>query len=119
MFCKSCGAPNDDHATKCSKCGAGLGSIVAPAGQPVPNYLVFAILTTVFCCLPFGIVSIVYAAQVNSRVAGGDHLGALEASSKAKTWAIVSLLCGIVPIGFYVISMILFAVSDVGPAVNH
>jgi hypothetical protein len=119
MFCKSCGAPNDDNATKCSRCGAGLGSIVAPSGEPVPNYLVYAILTTVFCCLPFGIVSIVYAAQVNSRVAGGDRQGALEASSKAKTWALVSLLCGLVPMLIYIVIVIIAVVAEQQPGMRH
>jgi len=39
--------------------------------KAVPNYLVQAILCTICCCLPFGIVAIVYAAQVNGKVAGG------------------------------------------------
>lgn len=37
----------------------------------MPTYLAPAILTTIFCCLPFGIVSIVYAAQVNGKLAAG------------------------------------------------
>src|SRR5207237_6484686 len=32
----------------------------------VPSYLVQSILATLFCCMPFGIVAIVYAAQVSS-----------------------------------------------------
>jgi hypothetical protein len=30
--------------------------------ENIPNHLVWAILATLFCCLPLGIVSIVYAA---------------------------------------------------------
>ena len=36
------------------------------------NNLVWAILTTICCCLPFGIVSIVYAAKVRKK---GRNLG--------------------------------------------
>jgi len=54
----------------------------------VPNHLVWAILTTLFCCLPFGIVSIVYASQVDGKRAAGDINGAREASRKAGLWAI-------------------------------
>src|SRR4051794_19109749 len=61
-----------------------------PGGQPPQNYLVWAILSTVFCCLPLGIVSIVYAAQVNSKWAMGDVAGAQESSRKAKQFAIWS-----------------------------
>lgn len=60
----------------------------------VPNHLVWAILTTLFCCLPLGIVSIVYAAQVDGKRAAGDLTGAWEASRKAKTWAIWSAVSG-------------------------
>ena len=66
------------------------------AGQPVPNYLVQAILVTLFCCLPFGIVSIVYAAQVNTKLAAGDYAGALDASQKARTWSLWSFGIGLV-----------------------
>ena len=41
-----------------------------PAGgstEYVPNNLVWAILTTLFCCLPLGIVSIVHAAKVDGK----------------------------------------------------
>ncbi len=62
---------------------------------PPPNYLVFAILTTIFCCQILGIVSIVYAAQVNSKWATGDHAGAEEASRNAKLWAWISAGIGI------------------------
>ena len=64
-------------------------------GTHVPNYLVQAILVTIFCCLPFGIVSIVFAAQVNGKLGAGDYAGALEVSRKAKTWAWVSFGVGL------------------------
>lgn len=107
MFCKKCGAPNDDLATMCSRCGASLGGPVLMSGETVPNYLVWAILTTVFCCIPFGIVSIVYAAQVNAKLAGGDYRGAIDSSSKAKTWAIVAAVCGVIP---FLISVVVWIV---------
>ena len=49
----------------------------------VPNHLTQAILVTIFCCLPAGIVSIVYAARVNGKVTVGDTAGAREASQNA------------------------------------
>jgi hypothetical protein len=59
-------------------------------GKP-PTYLVQAILCTLFCCWPFGIVAIVYAAQVDSKWFAGDSYGAVQASNNAKTWCWVSL----------------------------
>ena len=54
---------------------------------PPPNYLVFAILVTIFCCQILGIVSIIFAAQVNSKWDSGDFEGALNASKNARLWA--------------------------------
>lgn len=58
----------------------------------VPNNLVWAILTTLFCCLPLGIVSIIYAAQVDGKRAAGDIAGAREAARKAGRWALCAAL---------------------------
>jgi hypothetical protein len=66
-----------------------------PTGTPPPNYLVFAILTTIFCCQILGIVSIVFAAQVNSRWNSGDIAGANDASKNAKLWAWLAFGSGI------------------------
>jgi predicted secreted protein len=63
---------------------------------PPPNYLVWAILSTLFCCLPLGIASIVFAAQVNSKWQAGDFAGAQESSAKAKKFAIISAVAGII-----------------------
>ena len=63
-----------------------MGAGQAPPGQKVPNYLVQSILVTLFCCLPFGIAAIIYAAQVNGKVQAGDIVGAMESSRKAKMW---------------------------------
>lgn len=63
--------------------------------SPPPNYLVFAILTTIFCCQILGIISIVFAAQVNSKWNSGDYQGALNASKNAKLWAWVAFGSGV------------------------
>lgn len=62
----------------------------APSNEFVPNNMVWAIVTTLFCCLPLGIVSIVYASQVDGRRAAGDIAGARAAAAKAGFWAIIS-----------------------------
>lgn len=58
---------------------------------PPNNHLAMAIISTLLCCMPAGIVSIVYASQVNSKFMAGDYIGAERASKNAKTWWIVSL----------------------------
>lgn len=69
----------------------------------VPNHLVWAILSTLFCCLPFGIASIVFAAQVNGKLAAGDLAGAQESSDKAKKWAIWSVVGWAVMVVLYLL----------------
>lgn len=76
--------------------------------SPPPNYLAFAIITTILCCLPFGIVSIIFAAQVNSKWAAGDFAGAQSSSKNAKTWAWVAFAIGISGVVIYLL-IILFA----------
>ena len=66
------------------------------AGQPPNNYLVWAILTTILCCLPLGVVSIVFSSQVNSKWAMGDAQGALKASNNARNFAIASAVAVLV-----------------------
>ncbi len=65
-----------------------------PATGEIPNYLIPAILSTVFCCLPLGVVSIIFATQVNNKVAAGDTAGAMEASRKAKMFMMISVGLG-------------------------
>ncbi|SHE42746.1 Interferon-induced transmembrane protein [Psychroflexus salarius] len=68
------------------------------------NHLAMAIISALLCCQPAGIVSIVYAAQVNSKYASGDYEGAERASQNAKTWWIVSLVLALVVwVGFILI----------------
>lgn len=64
--------------------------------EKVPNYLVFSILVTILCCIPLGIPAIVFSAQVDGKLRSGDYYGALDSSKKAKTFCIISLVCGIV-----------------------
>ena len=68
---------------------------VGPIMPGIPTYLAHAILVTIFCCVPFGIVGIVYAAQVNGKVMAGDYAGAVDASNKARTWCWVSFGIGL------------------------
>jgi hypothetical protein len=67
----------------------------APSGPRPKNYLTQSILVTLCCCLPFGIVAIVYSAQVNSKWDRGDYEGAAASSKSANTWGIVALVCGL------------------------
>lgn len=124
MFCAQCGANNADTAVVCTQCGRSLqaapqgaplpvtGVVMPPApAVPVQNYLVFAILATVLCCLPAGIPAIVYAAQVNGKLQVGDVAGAQAASNNAKMWCLISAGLGVGVIVLYIILIMVGVVS--------
>lgn len=69
----------------------------------ISNNLIWAILATLFCCLPLGIVSIIYAAKVDGLVAAGNYAAAQEAADKAKSWALWAA-------GAFVVLMLLYVV---------
>ena len=87
-----------------------------PTGTPtnVPNYLIPAILSAI-CCFPLGIISIVFAAQVNGKVAAGDIAGAMQASKMAKIFSFVFLGLGIVGIlGYFLVWVLIFGGAMLG-----
>ena len=64
---------------------------------PMPdNYLIWAILATICCCIPTGIVAIIYAAKVSPAYYRGDYIAAMDASSKAQLWVIISFVAGLI-----------------------
>lgn len=60
------------------------------------TWLAESIVATILCCLPFGVVGIVYAARVSSLYSEGRYDEAESSSRNAKTWTIVSAIVGIV-----------------------
>ena len=84
----------------------------AAQGTPPPNYLVWAILSTVLCCLPLGVASIVFSTQVNSKWAMGDVAGAQDASDKAKKFAMWSAIAAVIVGVLYVLFFIVLAGSS-------
>ncbi|MBM7367872.1 CD225/dispanin family protein [Gordonia hydrophobica] len=66
----------------------------APGPEP-DNNLVWAILATVLCCLPLGIVAIVKATSVSKLWAMGDYTGAHRAAEDAKKFSIWSAVASV------------------------
>jgi DNA-directed RNA polymerase subunit RPC12/RpoP len=121
IFCMKCGERNAQNNYRCTRCGEVLprtGGLAGP-GMPaerIPNYLVQAILVTIFCCWPLGIPAIVFAARVNSRLGAGDIVGAHEASRQARMWAWLSFGAGLVILVLYLVVIIIAAVAESGSA---
>lgn len=79
------------------------------SGTPasVPNYLIPAIIS-LFCCLPLGVVGVIFAAQVNGKVAAGDIPGAMDSSKKAKMFSYIAIGLGLAGIICYVLMLVVF-----------
>lgn len=74
-------------------------------GARPKNWLVESILVTILCCLPFGIVGIINAANVNSRFDAGDFAGAEKASKEAGKWTKIGFFVGLAGIVLYLIAV--------------
>jgi hypothetical protein len=129
--CPNCGTSNLDNASICVNCGRPLAGGAPPPPPPptaqatytppppsapprfetphaapvqqIPNYLWQSIVVTLCCCLPLGIVAIIFAAQVNDKLRRGDIGGAMEASKKAKMFCLIAFGLGLVVIAIYAI----------------
>ncbi|GAC48038.1 CD225/dispanin family protein [Gordonia aichiensis] len=77
---------------------------------PPDNNLVWAILCTVLCCLPLGIVSIVKSTSVNGLWAAGDYAGAQQAADDAKKWAMWGAIAGAASIVVGIVIYVIFAI---------
>ena len=124
MFCQRCGKTIPDDSQYCGACGHRQGTAVIAGGGghevpqaipatadrrlpfPPPTHQGLALFCTLLCCLPCGIVALVYADKVNSRYLTGDHAGALQASESAKTWAWAGIVGGIIIIFLAIVSVL-------------
>lgn len=80
------------------------------AAADVNTWLWQSIVATVLCCLPAGIVGIVFAAQANSAKNLGDVATAREKARLARIWTLVS-------VGITVVVLLLLLVLGVFGAI--
>ncbi len=70
-----------------------------PAGQPYPacppTNMVWAIISTLLCCVPLGIVAIIYSNKVSKKYYEGDLAAAEHYSEVSAWWCIGTIVGGI------------------------
>lgn len=110
-YCPHCGHEATGDQSYCSQCGKPVAgqdakdsvrsdnivprATYGPTGSPPDNHLAKAILATLLCCLPLGIVAIVHAASVNGKFIAGDATGAQRAADQANNWGNWSIGLGL------------------------
>jgi hypothetical protein len=127
MYCPRCGEANEESARFCSGCGQDLTvyqqlwhtagqstpTTQAPRYRPatpagpiprIPSYLGWAIAVLILCFWPTGIPAVVYASQVDNKLAFGDVSGAQESSRRARMWCWITFGIGV---AIWVISLVL------------
>ena len=74
-------------------------------------YLVLSIISTLCCCLPFGVVGIVFSAKINSAMLAGNLEEAQNNAKMARIWIIVSFAIGLLTWLIYMVLIVTGAVS--------
>ena len=129
MFCTKCGKDIPENASFCPSCAAPVNvqyqQQTAFAQQPVTpqqtaaiqepakvtDWLIPGIIATVCCCLPLGVVSIVFAAQANSQAQQGNYEEAQKTADKAKLFFILSIVLGLIGVVLYIFLQIIMAAA--------
>ncbi len=85
-----------------------------PPSEPMPpSHMVWAIISILCCCLPLGVVAIIYASKVSPLYHQGDIEGARKASETTEKWIIAAIVAGVVSAILYIPISMLF-----GPTVQ-
>lgn len=74
-------------------------------------YLILSIILTLCCCLPFGVVGIVFSAKINSAMLAGNLEEAQNNAKMARIWIIVSFAIGLLTWLIYMVLIVTGAVS--------
>lgn len=79
--------------------------------NPPDNNLVWAILCTVLCCLPLGIVAIIKSSNVNTLWAQGNYEAAQKAADDAKKYSIWGAAITAILLVLYVLFIVVLGVG--------
>lgn len=103
-----------------SASGAGGGTPSFPSGagdQTLPKidtWLWQSIVVTILCCLPAGVVGIVFSSQAQSALNVGNIAEAEAKAKQAKQWTVIGFVVGLVVLVGYFLLMIFGVVAGLG-----
>ena len=115
MFCTQCGKEIPDNSPHCPFCKHSPAAPAEAQEQTINSWLVPAILVTILCCMPFGIVALIYAARVSALAAAGNVAEAQNVARQARNWTLAGAICGaavyLITWSFYIV-MLIFALDS-------
>ena len=115
MLCGKCGKEWDPDVRFCPQCGNQLDPSAPPAPrdrEKINTWLIPSVISTMVCCLPLGIVAIIFSSKCNQAVNNGDWQAARRYSRQAKLWFFISTILGGLATVLYVALQILDALPD-------
>ena len=108
MFCQKCGIDlGESQESLCLECKE------KSLNSEVKDYTIYSVLSMVLCCVPFGVVSLIYSSKAAMLVKNGKTSEAEEMSQKAKNWAIAAAITGFILTSIYIAWEILRVVLEV------
>lgn len=103
--CPMCKEPVSLGAPRCPYCGEHLAASLSASRPPVPDTgMTGAVLATIFCCWPVGIVAIIFAAQVRTAYAAGDYELAQSHADWANRLTLLSIVGGLIALALVVVA---------------
>ena len=81
---------------------------------PCPStHMALAIITTIMCCLPTGIVAIMKSTKVESLYHAGQYDEAVSASKSALNWSIAGIVLSSIFCIAYILMVVVFGIAAV------
>ena len=109
MFCRYCGAHNDENAKYCVSCGEPMvervtGTIVSEKRSMNVSQLIWSIISLLFLCMPLGIASLILTISAQDAKTDEEEAKILK---KAKTCNLIATILGVAGFVLFVGIMLL------------
>ncbi|XP_072051096.1 interferon-induced transmembrane protein 1-like isoform X2 [Amphiura filiformis] len=82
--------------------------LINASQEPSNDHMIYAIIVTMFCCFPCGIVALIRSFDVRRRFMAGDIAGAETAIRESKKWSLAGLVSGIIWTAIWMLAVILW-----------
>lgn len=75
--------------------------------DPPRDYFNYAVLLTILCCVPLGLVALYYSAMSRVAIRDGNIAEASRVSSKARLWVRITFTVGVCWWGLFTVALVM------------